>query len=67
MFIGFGEFFCHALGSNNVNFGGGNSHFPGESGEKGEHVIFDDCCTFSLDFLGPQETEIGKLVENLMS
>ena len=31
--------------------------------EKGEHVTFDDSCTFSHDFQGPQGTENYTLCE----
>ena len=35
--------------------------------EKGEHVTFDDSCTFSHDFQGPQGIENGNFGVHVMS
>ena len=54
----FGEHFCHFLESKNDKFWGENRHFPRESCEIGEHVIFNTPPTKFTHFYGCQGAKI---------
>ena len=54
----FGEHFWHFLESKNVQFWGENRHFPRESCEMGEHVIFNTPPTKFTHFYGCQGAKI---------